>query len=269
MMYRLIALDIDGTLIRRDGHVSEENRRAIQEARSAGCTVVLATGRSWQEAADIAREARCDSAIVCLGGAGVADWAEERMLEHWTMADQSALEILELLQPQDLGLLAFADDRLIVNARCEAVFRAYPCRAFHETRILVPDVREYLRSEGLSVNKIFLLGKPDQLPALRQALTRWGDVYVTCSGPDNLELLRKGVDKGTGLTALARRLGIPMEDVLCIGDSDNDRGMLAAAGMPVVMGNAAPEIQALGRWITDTNERDGVAKAIRHFLSEN
>ena len=197
----------------------------------------------------------------------MADWAEKRLMENWTMADRSALEILELLQTKDLGLLAFADDRLIVNGRCEAVFRAYPCRAFHETRILVPDVKEYLCAEGLSVNKIFLLGKPEQLPALRQELTRWEDVYVTCSGPNNLELLGRGVDKGIGLTALARRLGVPMEDVLCIGDSDNDRGMLAVAGMPVVMGNAAPEIQALGRWITDTNERDGVAKAIRHFLA--
>lgn len=265
-MVRLIALDIDGTLIDRGGRVSAENRAAIREARQAGATVVLATGRSWQEAADIAAEAGCDAPIVCLGGAGLADLGEKRLLDHWPMADGSALGILERLQREEMGLLAFAGDRLVVNERCEAVFRAYPCPAFHETRVLVPDLPEYLRAEGLRTDKIFAMGKPEELPPLRRAVEEWEDVYVTCSGPDNLEILRRGVDKGSALTALAGRLGVPMSEVLCIGDSDNDRGMLAAAGIPVVMGNAAPEIRALGQYVTDTNTRDGVAKAIRHFI---
>lgn len=266
-MYRLIALDIDGTIIDRSGRVSAENRAAIGEARAAGATVVLATGRSWQEAADIAAEAGCDAPIVCLGGAGLADLGEKRLLEHWAMADDDALGILARLQEEDLGLLAFAGDRLVVNERCEAVFRHYPCPAFHEQRILVPDLPDYLREHGMGVDKIFALGKPEELPPLRRVAEAWEDVYITCSGPDNLEILRRGVDKGTALAALARRLEVPMEEVLCIGDSDNDRGMLAVAGMPVVMGNAAPEIRALGKYVTDTNERDGVAKAIRHFLA--
>ena len=266
-MIRLIALDIDGTIIDRSGRVSAENRAAIREARAAGATVVLATGRSWQEAADIAAEAGCDTPIVCLGGAGLADLGEKRLLEHWPMADEDALGILARLPEEDLGLLAFAGGRLVVNERCEAVFRSYPCPAFHEQRILVPDLPSYLQEQGLAVDKIFALGKPEQLPPLRRVVEAWEDVYVTSSGPDNLEILRRGVDKGTALAALARRLGVPMEEVLCIGDSDNDRGMLAAAGIPVVMGNAAPEIQALGQYVTDTNERDGVAKAIRHFLA--
>lgn len=266
-MYRLIALDIDGTLIGPEGRVSAENRAAIREARAAGATVVLATGRSWQEAADIAAEAGCDTPIVCLGGGGLADLGEKRLLESWPMEQDTVLGLLERLQQEKLGLLALGGDRLVVNARCEERFRAYPCPAFHQQRILVPDLAEYVRREELPVSKLFVLGRPEELPPLRKVVEAWEDVYITCSGPDNLEILRRGVDKGSALAALARRLGISMEEVLCIGDSDNDRGMLAVAGMPVVMGNAAPEIRALGKYVTDTNRNDGVAKAIRHFLA--
>lgn len=265
-MYRLIALDIDGTIIGPDSHVSAENCAAIREARQAGATVVLATGRSWQEAADIAAEAGCDAPIACLGGAALADLEEKRLLEDWPMEREDALEILDLLQEAGLGVLAFGGDRLVINDSFGELFRAYPCPAFHRVRILVEDVAEYVRANDLPVDKIFAIGRQERFPELRRALERWEDVYVTSSAPDNLEILRRGVDKGTALTALAQRLGISMEEVLCIGDSDNDRGMLAVAGMPVVMGNAAPEIQALGKYVTDTNRNDGVAKAIRHFL---
>lgn len=265
-MYRLIALDIDGTLIGPEGRVSAENRAAIREARQAGATVVLATGRSWQEAAEIAAEAGCDTPIVCLGGAGLADLGEKRLLEHWPIPEECARNLLERLQREDLGVLAFGGDRLVINDSCEELFRGYPCPAFHRERILAKDVAEYVRAHHLEVDKIFALGHPERFPVLRRAAEAGGAVYVTSSAPDNLEILRRGVDKGSALAALAGRLGVRMEEVLCIGDSDNDRGMLAVAGMPVVMGNAAPEIRALGRYITDTNRNDGVAKAIRHFL---
>ena len=164
------------------------------------------------------------------------------------------------------GQSKFAGEELVINSRCEEAFRNYPSATFRSKRVVCDDLTGFLKEHGLPLNKIFLLGRPDQFPALRALLGRWEDVYITSSGPDNLEILARGVDKGTGIAALARRLGIPMEEVMGIGDSDNDRGMLAAVGMPVVMGNAAPEIQALGRHITDTNENAGVAKAIRHFL---
>lgn len=265
-MYRLIALDIDGTLLNGEHQVPRENYEAIQEARAAGVKVVLATGRSWPEAVEVARDAGCDDLVVCEGGAAVADFARGAILESWKIPDQTGLEILEALSRWEVGLMLFAGEELVINSRCEEAFRNYPSATFRSKRVVCDDLTGFLKEHGLPLNKIFLLGRPDQFPALRALLGRWEDVYITSSGPDNLEILARGVDKGTGIAALARRLGIPMEEVMGIGDSDNDRGMLAAVGMPVVMGNAAPEIQALGRHITDTNENAGVAKAIRHFL---
>ena len=96
-MYRLIALDSDGTLLNGEHQVPRENYEAIQEARAAGVKVVLATGRSWPEAVEVARDAGCDDLVVCEGGAAVADFARGAILESWKIPDQTGLEILEAL----------------------------------------------------------------------------------------------------------------------------------------------------------------------------
>ncbi len=269
-MYRLITLDIDGTLVDRACRVPRENYEAIQEARARGIKVVLATGRSWPEAVEVARDAGCDSLIVCEGGAAVADIAQGAILESWKIPDQTGLDILEALKKWDVGIMLFAGDELVINSRCNEAFRNYPSgEVFRSKRIVCDELPAFLRERGLPVNKIFIIGDPASFPELRAGLEQWReDIYITSSGRDNLEILANGVDKGTGIAALARRLGISMEEVIGIGDSDNDRGMLTAVGMPVVMGNAAPEIKAMGRYITDTNEKAGVAKAIRHFLEQ-
>ena len=121
---------------------------------------------------------------------------------------------------------------------------------------------------GLPLSKIYAQGAPETFPSLLKELGRCREVELTSSAPYNFEIVPAGVDKGTGLAALAGALGIGLEDCAAIGDSDNDRGMLAAVGMPIAMGNAAEEIHALARWVTASNREDGVAKAIGRLLEE-
>ena len=123
-----------------------------------------------------------------------------------------------------------------------------------------------LRERGLPVNKIYAQGDPAIFPPLLERAARCREVTVTSSAPYNFEIVPAGVDKGTGLAALAEELGLTLAETIAIGDSDNDRGMLAAAGMPVAMGNATDAIKAMARYVTETNENGGVARAIRHFI---
>ena len=101
---------------------------------------------------------------------------------------------------------------------------------------------------------------------VRLFLTSNPDITVVCGGYNNLEFTRKGVDKGQGLIHLANYLGIPIEETMAIGDTENDLEILKTAGISVAMGNSIEDIKKLADYVTLTNEEDGVAHAIEHFL---
>ena len=108
--------------------------------------------------------------------------------------------------------------------------------------------------------------RPEERLEALEVLSDGGRFLVTTSIPGNAEVNAKGVDKGVGLLALAKHLGIAQESVMACGDSSNDAAMLRAAGFAVAMGNATPDIRALADVITDTNDEDGVAKAIEKYV---
>ena len=251
-MYRLIALDIDGTLIGPDGRVSPANREAIARARAAGMKVVLCTGRSWQESEDVADQAGCDRVLVCQGGAALADLGLRRNTRRWDMPRETGLALVERLEREELGLMLFAGEELLVNPKGDEIFRTYPSAGFHRCKRVEGSPGAVLEREGLPLSKIYAQGAPETFPPLLAELGEYA-----------------GVDKGTGLAALAGGLGIALEECAAIGDSDNDRGMLTAVGMPIAMGNATEAIRALARRITASNREDGVARAIDRLLEAN
>ena len=267
-MYSLIALDIDGTLIGPDGRVSSANRRAVARAREAGVRVVLCTGRSWQESEDVADQAGCDRVLVCQGGAALADLDQRRNTRRWDIHRETGRALVERLEREELGLMLFAGEELLVNPRGEEIFRTYPSAGFHRCKRVEARPGAVLEREGLPLSKIYAQGAPETFPSLLKELGRCREVELTSSAPYNFEIVPAGVDKGTSLAALAGVLGLGLEDCAAIGDSDNDRGMLAAVGMPIAMGNAAEEIRALARRVTASNREDGVAKAIGRLLEE-
>lgn len=264
-MYRLIALDIDGTLIQPDGHVSAATRSAIALARSMGMRVVLCTGRSWQESEELAQEAGCDRQMVCQGGAALANLDQRRNTRLWEIERNEALDLLTWLELEPLGLMLFAGSELLINPRAEEMFRTYPSGGFHRCKQVVERAPDYLLKKNLPLNKIYAQGDPDLFPPLLEQMQTYRGIEITTSAPYNFEIVPAGVDKGTGLAALAEEFGIRLDEIIAIGDSDNDRGMLSVVGMPVAMGNATDAIKAMAQHVTDTNEHDGVAKAI-HFL---
>lgn len=265
-MYRMIALDIDGTLVGKDGRVSAANRAAIAQAKAAGLRVVLCTGRSWQESEEVAAEIGCDPMMVCQGGAALADLEQRRNTRLWEIPQNAALALLALLEDQPLGFVYFSGSELLVNPGSLAIFQAYPSEGFHRSKRVVEHPLRYFQEGNLPLNKIFACGDPACFPPLLEGVRACPEVTLTSSAWNNFEILPAGIDKGTGLAALAAGLGIGMEEIIAIGDSPNDMAMLSAVGMPVAMGNAPGEVKALARYVTAANEADGVAQAIRHVL---
>ena len=266
-MYRLIALDIDGTLIPPHGtSVSPTVREAIAAARAAGVKVVLCTGRSWQESEELADEAGCDRVMVAQGGAALADLDLRRNTRLWEFPTEVGRALVAELEDAPVGLMLFAGSRLLVNEMGVEVFKTYPSQGFHRCKEIVERPSDYLRAEDLPLSKVYAQGDPAVFPPLMERVRQFPEVELTTSALYNFEMVPVGVDKGTGLTVLAGELGIPMEEVIAIGDSDNDRGMLTAVGMPVAMGNATDQIKAIARHITASAWEDGVARAIRDLL---
>ena len=262
-MIRLIALDVDGTLLTSKGTVPEGAVRAIRAAREKGVRVVIATGRSAQEAVWLTGLAGCDDRAVVLGGAAVCDAVSGRFLRRWDIPGESAARVLEILRGQPLYSMVFAGEANLLDPSSYSYFeRNYRYPAYMDSTVVAEDVAAWIREHGAQLTKIYAQGGPEAFPPLVEGLRKLPGVALTSSGSNNFEVVPAGADKGKALCLLAAEWGIAPENVAAIGDSDNDLAMLRAVGWPVAMGNASDEVKAAARLVTDTNDRDGVAKAI-------
>ena len=266
-MIRMIALDVDGTLLTSRGELTGETVRAIRAAREKGVKVVLSTGRSTQEAVWLTGLTGCDGRAVCLGGAAVADMADGRHLRRWDIPDGLAASVLEVLRDKPLACMVFAGEVNLLDSYSARYYReTYPFPAYLDTVVETSDVSLWLKAHRRSLTKIHAEGAPELFPPLLEQLGKLPGLTLTSSGRENFEVLASGVDKGKALCLLGQEWGISPEETAAIGDSDNDLAMLRAVGCPVAMGNAPDRVKAVCAMVTDSNDRDGVAKAIDRLI---
>ena len=266
-MYRLIALDVDGTLLTPEGQVSARTVQAIADARKAGVHVVLATGRSAPEAGYFSKLAGCDPWAVCLGGAAIADMESFHHVRQWSMAPDAGMKALRLIQPEPLSRMVFAGEVNLMDPASDVYFvRHYPYDCFHRHKVVTEDMAAYIEERGLPVTKLYAVGEPDQFPPLLERIRQLPGLELTSSGQNNFEVMPSGINKGKALELLGRQWGIPLAETAAIGDSDNDLAMLRAVGCPIAMGNGSAAVKEVACHVTDTNGADGVAKAITHLL---
>ena len=266
-MIRMIALDVDGTLLTSRGELTGETVRAIRAAREKGVKVVLCTGRSAPEAVWLTGLAGCDDRAVCLGGAAVADMTDGRHLRRWDIPDGLAADVLEILRDKPLACMVFAGEVNLLDPYSARFFReTYPFPAYLDTTVEAQDISSWLKVHRQPLTKIHAEGAPELFPPLLEKLRKLPGLTLTSSGRGNFEVLADGADKGKALCLLGQEWGISPEETAAIGDSDNDLAMLRAVGCPVAMGNASDGVKAVCAMVTDSNDRDGVAKAIDRFI---
>lgn len=266
-MVRMIALDVDGTLLTSDGTLTEGTARAIRAAREQDVRVVLSTGRSAPEAVWLTRMAGCDNRAVCLGGAAIADMADGRHLRRWDIPEALAAPVLELLRGKELASMVFAGEVNLLDSYSSQVYhKTYPYPAYLDTTVVEDDLAGWLARHGQPLTKIHAQGDPAAFPPLLEALGRMPGLALTSSGADNFEVVADGVDKGRALCLLASEWGIAPSEIAAIGDSDNDLAMLRAVGCPVAMGNASREVKEAASSVTASNDEEGAAKAILRLI---
>jgi len=265
-MVKLIALDLDGTLLDPAGRITAASKQAIAKARAAGVRVVLNTGRPIPEACHFAAEAGCDTYLSCLGGAAIADHGTGRTLRRQDIPEPWGTKALELCLGREIELMIFAEENILVDRFSGASLRrTYPFPVFHSNVVVVDDPLAYMKEQGLPLTKLHGDWNPDNYPLAE--LAELEGVELTRSNDQDFELIPKDMDKGHALAELARRYGISLADCAAVGDSDNDLGMLRVVGTPIAMGNAKDEVKALAVRVVGDNNHDGVAEAILSCLN--
>ena len=264
-MIKLIALDLDGTLLDPSGKITQGAREAIARARAKGVRVVLNTGRPIPEAIFFAREAGCDDLISCLGGAALVDGRTGTVLRRLDIPEPSGRRVLELCLGREIELMIFAGNEIVLDPFSrESLLRTYPYPAFHDNAVTVDDPLAYLEERGLPLTKVHGDWNRPAYPLAE--LAALPGVELTASNDHDFELVASGVDKGRTLALLAMMYGVPLDQCAAVGDSDNDLAMLRAVGTPIAMGNASTAVKETACRVAPSNGEEGVAAAILSCL---
>lgn len=269
MNYRLIALDLDGTLLNTQKEITQDTKDAIALANQKGIHVVLSTGRIVKEAVEFAREIDCEDLMVTSGGAAIASAAGENHLFDWSMSIETGARVVEEIQNRPVRMMIYIGNKIYINPYSNRDFLVnYRVEGFHANKIVLDDIAAHIRENRLRVAKAYALGEREVLDEILREIRPLPGITITSSGNDNFEVMPAGVDKGTALLRLGQMLGIRSEEMAAIGDSDNDAAMLQAVGLPIAMGNAEAGVRQLAQYVTADCDHDGVAQAIYHILRQ-
>jgi Cof subfamily protein (haloacid dehalogenase superfamily) len=263
--YRLLALDVDGTLLDSSHQLTVRVADAVRAAPSHGLTVALATGKLFASVRPLLDRMAIRGPQIVLNGAATLDSETRRPLRFCPLREEHRHAVIAAVREVDPTILVshFALDSIYMDERHPdiGIFTDYGEGPPH----FVPD----LLAGGLPpAAKILLAGAPDRLAALRAQVAPLLAQYVsiTTTTPDFLEFFDPAAGKGQALAALRETLGIPREAVIAIGDGENDLPLLAEAGLAIAMANgAAVTRQAAGR-IAPSNDEDGVAVVLEELL---
>ncbi len=268
-MYKLVAIDMDGTLLKEDKTISERTKKAIQSAREKGVTVVLATGRPIEGVSRYLEELNMYTEhdyVLSYNGALIQKTKSKEAVAKVALKGKDLHYLRKLSDELGVNIHAFSEKRGLItpkNSKYTEVEAEINNIEIHEMNIdNIPDDEVMI--------KIMMIDEPEILGEAMEKLPK--EVYekytVVRSAPFFLEFLNKSVNKGVGVELLAKHLGVKQEEVITFGDAGNDLHMIEYAGLGVAMGNAFDEVKEAANYITDTNENDGVAKAIEKFILE-
>lgn len=287
-MIKCIATDMDGTLLNSLQQLSPENKEAILKAQAMGIEVVVATGRSYQEATYVLADAGVKCPIICVNGAEVRT-KEGNVLTSNPIDKQLARKTAEKLTEHgiyfevytnngayttnmDLAVSILVD--IIVSANPDVdrdeVAHAAGARLRDGLIHTIEDYEVLFADEAQQIYKLLVFSfDPVKLQEAGELLSEFEELAVSASGHENLEITHKQAQKGVALEAFVKAKGIDLAETMAIGDNFNDISMLQKAGRSVAMGNASDVIKSLCDVVTDTNEENGVAKAIDDVLRKS
>ena len=265
-MIRLVATDLDGTLLRPDGTISARTQAALARAQARGMTIVFISARSPRSVRVYAAEAGVNGFAICANGAIVYDLERSRIVDHHALDPAMARRLVLGLRERAPGT-SFACERELVFS-CEPLYDEHNPYADRDL--------DYARADALELVADPLTKLIVRHPGL--PLTQLADVASELAGPDAavtfsgehfVEISAPGVTKAFALERLCKRLGIERTEVLAFGDMPNDLPLLAWAGRSIAVANAHPDVRAAANEVTASNVDDGVAIVVERLVEAN
>jgi len=265
-MYKLIALDMDGTLLNEDKKISKANLEAIRFARKKGIKIVLATGRPTKGIEKYLKELDLihdNEYVVSYNGALVQEVKSGRVIAQNTMSYDDLMFLFDISKKLNVNIHA-----LTLTSCVTPKINDYSILEATMNHIPLEVVDFNCLDKNTTIVKVMFVDPEKKLNAVISQLPEslYEKYTVVRSAPFFLEFLNKKVNKGVGVELLAKKLGIKKEEIICVGDAENDIHMIKYAGLGVAMGNAFPEVKKIADYITKTNQEDGVAHVIKKFI---
>lgn len=277
---KMLALDLDGTVLGPNGRVSERTRMAIRSAINAGVFVCFATGRTYGESRDVLAATEHYDLGVYVGGATVVDGATGETVYVHRMQPQLAAELCGFLESANCAVMALQDrvaagiDYLVTDGLpLQPAFVDW-MRIMQSTHRKVPRGQLELSDHGNTI-RISIAENAQAMSALREKLdAKFGQriishtIFVPAYGVEVLEIFDPAVTKWSGVQRVAKMRQIADDQIVAVGDDVNDIPMLKSAGLGVAMGNAKPHIQAIAKRVIGTNAEDGLAQFVEEMLKK-
>ncbi len=265
--YKLMAIDIDGTLLDNNSKIRKETCDALQKMKEHGITVTFATGRFYSDACYFARVLSFSCPMILLHGALIQS-QEGKILKKHELPPQTVPVLVDIARKEKIPFQIFHEDWLIMEKKTKwnDVYLS-----FSEIKpVIVPDISEYLKKQKSPFTFIFL-GAQQKMVRLKKIIEEKlnDSIAIACAHPNLLEIIAPNVSKGIALMELAAMKNIPLSQTIAIGDSYNDMEMLKAAGLGVAMGNAPQEVKDIADYITKDNDNDGIAYFVSQYLARH
>lgn len=261
MDYELAALDLDDTLLDPDKKISERNARAVRRAADAGVHIIVASGRAYLGVLPYLKELGLRDYTIATGGSFTMD-ASGQPVDRDPIAPGTAAAVIRWAQERGIYYQVYVDQGFLYPRRT-----AYTDRYEHNNGfrgVYAPDLAA--RSD-IAAGKILFIDSAENIARYQKMLRAdFPSLLIETSHPTFLEISSEAASKGAALERLCRRLSIPREKVIAIGDSPIDTSMIAWAGLGVAVENAVPEVKQAADYITGPASWDGVADVIERFV---
>lgn len=271
-MYKLICIDMDGTLLNSKGSISEKNIKALKAAGEKGVKVTISTGRLFVSARYYADLLGVKVPVIASNGAYIREKDRNEIIYKSILGKENSMKILKVFNKYGINPhyhtaeTIFTGEITSYSSRYAKFNEGKP----KESHIKIQQVEDweqlFQQYEDEIVKCICMHDDNERILAAKEELRKYEELEVVSSLKDNFEVMCKGVSKGRGVEVLANMYGFKREEVICIGDNENDLSMIRYAGLGIAMGNAEEEVKSEADFITRSNDEDGVAYAIDKFI---
>ena len=288
-MYRLVAIDLDGTMLNSYGMVTENTKKAIIEAQKKEVEIIIASGRPIDSIKTIAKEIKSEKYFIAGNGAILYDIKNDEILYENTLNKNKTLEIIKICEENSIYYNIYTEKEIIAKSLNYNVLYYFKENLNkdeeNKTHInIMSDIYEYISKHDNKIIKITICDNNQAIfNSILKKIKNINDIEVLEVSHMSRKMIRQGteevpieyyyteisakdVDKWNAIKFLAEKLQIKDEEIIAIGDNINDKKMIENAGLGIAMKGSTPQIINIANYVTDTNDNDGVKKAIEQFL---